>query len=141
MAKRQYAFAAEKLLRTINFDIEDIREWAILDSGATSHFLVVDAPVDEVERTNRPINVRQPDGAIVTSTHTCSLQIPGLPREAKVGHIVPGLASHSLLSVVRLCNAGCHVTFTKIGCFVTYCGRVIMQGHKCTTTGLWMVNL
>ena len=79
MAKRQYAFAAEKLLRTINFDIEDIREWAILDSGATSHFLVVDAPVEEVERTNRPINVRQPDGAIVTSTHTCSLQIPGLP--------------------------------------------------------------
>ena len=52
MAKRQYAFAAEKLLRTINFDIEDIREWAILDSGATSHFLVVDAPVEEVKRTN-----------------------------------------------------------------------------------------
>ena len=73
MTKRQFAFAAEKLLRTINFNLEDIREWAILDSGATSHFLVVDAPVDEVERTNKPINVRQPDDAIVTSTHTCSL--------------------------------------------------------------------
>ena len=85
MAKRQYAFAAEKLLRTINFDLKDIREWAILDSGATSHFLVVDAPVEEVKRTNRPINVRQPDGAIVTSTHTCSLQIPGLPQDAKFG--------------------------------------------------------
>ena len=52
MARRQYAFAAGKLLRTINFDIEDIREWAILDSGATSHFLAVDAPVEEVKRTN-----------------------------------------------------------------------------------------
>ena len=38
MAKRQYAFAAEKLLRTINFDLEDIKEWAILDLGATSQF-------------------------------------------------------------------------------------------------------
>ena len=102
MMKRQYAFSAEKLLRTINFDLEDIKEWAILDSGATSHFLVMDAPVDEVKRTNKPINIRQPDGAIVTSTHTCSLKIPGLPLEAKLGHIVPGLASHLLLSVVRL---------------------------------------
>jgi hypothetical protein len=40
-----------------------------------------------------------------------------------------------------MCNAGCTVTFTKIDCTITYHGRTIICGHKCTRTGLWMVPL
>ena len=141
MSQARFSYAAEKLLRTINFDLEDIKNWAILDSGATSHFLVVDAPADDVTVATNPISVRQPDGAKVQSSHTCNLKIPLLPKKARLAHIIPGLASHSLLSVVRLCNCGCTVTFTKINCVVMYRGKVILQGYKDINTGLWMVNL
>ena len=79
LTRRQYAYAAKKLLKTVDFNIENIREWAILDSGATSHFLIIDAPVNDISTTMNPINVRQPDWACVASTHTHSLQIPNLP--------------------------------------------------------------
>jgi len=77
----------------------------------------------------------------VRSTHTCTLDLPDLPAGARAAHIIPGLASHSLLSVVTMCNAGCTVTFTKINCTIVYRGRTIVCGHKCTKTGLWMVPL
>ena len=73
--------------------------------------------------------------------HTCTLDLPDLPADARAAHIIPGLASHSLLSVVTMCNAGCTVTFTKISCTIVYHGRTIVCGHKCTKTGLWMVPL
>ncbi len=80
-------------------------------------------------------------GARVHSTHTCTLDIPSLPPNARPAHIIPGLASHSLLSVVTLCNAGCTVHFTKIGCTIVYQKGAIVCGHKCTRTGLWMIPL
>jgi hypothetical protein len=81
------------------------------------------------------------NGDKVHSTHTCTLDLSNLPAGARAAHIIPGLASHSLLSVVTMCNAGCTVTFTKISCTIAYRGRTIVCGHKCTRTGLWMVPL
>jgi hypothetical protein len=71
----------------------------------------------------------------------CTLDIPLLPPSACAAHIIPGLALHSLLSVVTMCNAGCTVTFTKIGCTIVYPGQTIVCGHKCTQMGLWMIPL
>ena len=45
------------------------------------------------------------------------------------------------MSVVKLCNAGCEVTFTKIDCQIKHLVRIILRGSKCTRTGLWMINL
>jgi hypothetical protein len=36
-------------------------------------------------------------------------------------------------------NAGCTVTFTKINCTISYRGRTIICGNKCTRMGLWMI--
>jgi hypothetical protein len=52
-----------------------------------------------------------------------------------------GLASHSLVSVVTLANAGWEVHFTKIGCTITHRGKTILCGSKCMHTGLWMIPL
>ena len=41
------------------------------------------------------------------------------------------LATHSLISVIKLCDARCTVNFTKIGCQITYRGRVILCDRKC----------
>ena len=87
------------------------------------------------------INVTLPDGNRVKSTNKCLLDIPQLPTAARHGYIIPGLAAHSLLSVVTLCNAGCEITFTKYDATVKYKGETIMKGRKCTRTGLWMIAL
>ena len=136
-----YTYAANSLLSTVDFSVEDIRKWAILDSGATSHFLVPEAPVTNVRPAMTPLRVTIPDGNQVSSTHTCELQIPGLPKRAREGHIIPGLCKHSLISVVQLCNAGCDVIMTKIGATVKYRGRIILEGSKSTTNGLWFVRI
>ncbi len=118
-----------------------IRAWAILDSGTISHFLTTAAPMTNMRPTNKPIIARLPNGKHVHSTHTCMLNIPALPSAAQHTHIIPGLASHSLISDVTLCNAGCNVAFTKIGCTITHCSNIILCSGKCTRTGLWMIPL
>ena len=139
--RARYAYAAQALLQTVDFKLEDLKNWAILDSGATSHFLVTNAPVNDILPAANPLTVQIPNGERVTSTHTCNLDMPHLPEPARQGHIMPGLASHSLLSVTKLCNAGCTVEFTMIGCNITYRGRKIVCGKKCTATGLWMIPI
>jgi hypothetical protein len=118
-----------------------IRAWAILDSGVTSHFLGTVAPMTNMRPTNKPIITNLLNGKHVHSTHTCTLDIPALPALARHAHINPGLASHSLISIPTLCNAGCNVAFTKIGCKITYHGKIILCSSKCTRTGLWMISL
>ncbi len=109
-----------------------IRTWAILDSGATRHSLVTAAPMTNMRPTSKPIIACLPNGEHVHSTQMCTLNIPALPTLAQHAHIIPGLASHSLISSVALCNAGCNVVFTKIGCTIMYHGKVILCGSKCT---------
>ena len=111
------------------------------DSGATSHFLVTDAPVIDILPASLPLTVQIPNGERVLSTHTYNLDMPHLPQKSRQGHIMPGLASHSLLSVTKLCNAGYKVEFTMIGCTITHRGRTIVCGKKCTRTGLWMIPI
>ena len=121
--------------------MQNFHEWAILDSGATSHFLVIVAPTSDLQEAKNPLSVKLSDGARVSSTHTCTLAIPEIPAKARIAHIVPGLTDHSLLSIVQLCNAGYEVRITKIACTVRYRVRLILQGQKCSRTGLWMVPL
>ena len=113
----------------------------ILDSGATSHLLVIAALTSDHQEAKNPLSVKLPDGARVNSTHTYTLAIPYLHAKARIAHIIPGLASHSLLSIVQLCNAGCEVRIKNISCTVRYRGRLILQGQKCSRTRLWMVPL
>ena len=120
-------------------DAATIRSWAILDSGATNHFLTTNAPATNIIPATVPLIARLPNDDKVQSTHTCTLDLPNLPPSARAAHIIPELASHALLSIITMCNAGCTITFTKINCTITYHGRIIICGHKYTQTGLWMV--
>ncbi len=79
-------------------------------------------------------------GARILQAHVHSCY-PCPPHLSQHAHIIPGLASHSLISVVTLCNTGCNAVFTKIRCTIMYCGKIILCGGKCTCTGLWMTPL
>ena len=136
-----YAGAANTLLSTVNINTKNINEWAILNPGATSHFLSMYAPLLNRSPALNPLSVTLPNGSKVQSTEEEELDIPILPKPARLAHVIPDLTLHSLLSVVTLCNAGCEVIFHKTHAIVKYKGKIVLQGRKYTKTGLWMVPL
>jgi hypothetical protein len=138
---QNYAFAASILLKTINVNAATIKQLAILDSRAMSHFLSTNAPATNIVLAAVPLIAHLPNGDNVQSTHTCTLNLPDIPAGTQAAHVIPGLASHALLSIITMCNAGCMVIITKINCTISYHGQTIICGNKCTRMGLWMVPL
>ena len=51
---------------------------------------------------------------------------------ARSGHVIPGMLSHQLVSVVTLYNTGCRVVFEEWGTYVTvkYRGNIVMEGEN-----------
>ena len=119
--------------------MHNVKQWAILDSGATSNFLMTDTHTFSITPTDKPISVTLPNRNKVQSTHKCVLALPQLPEGARNGHIIPGLASNSLVPVVVLCNAGCEVAFEEFDVTVKYKGKIVLTRTTCMQTGLWMV--
>ena len=58
-------YAANQLLKTVNVNMENVRQWAIFDSGATSNFPMTDAHILSVTPVINPIRVTLPDGSKV----------------------------------------------------------------------------
>jgi hypothetical protein len=117
-------------------------ETAIVDSGCTGHFLLVNAPCLNKIKSQNALTVRLPNGATMESTHTAALNIPELNKAASIAHVLPGMANHSLLSVGKLCNEGYTVTFRNKS--VTICNSQelqILKGTRDLDTGLWRINL
>jgi hypothetical protein len=86
--------------------------------------------------------VRLPSGAIMESSHTADLDIPGLNAAASKSQGFPGMAHHSLLSVGQFCDEGYTVTFQQDT--VTICNSEnskLLSGPRDATTGLWRINL
>jgi hypothetical protein len=117
-------------------------ETAIVDSGFTGYFLLVNAPYLNKVKSQNPLTVRLPNGATMESSHTSVLEIPELNAAASIVHVFPGMANHSLLSVGQLCNEGYTVTFKNAS--VTICDPQefqILSGARDLDTGLWRINL
>ena len=77
------------------------------------------------------MTVTAANGERVQSTHDGALDIPGLPPRARYAHTIPGI-KHSLIPIVRLCNARCEIMFGRWGLNVElrYKEKVIMTGRK-----------
>jgi hypothetical protein len=87
-----YAQAANRTLKTINFNIKDIKDWAILDIGAIPHFLVTYASATGIHIATNSTTVTIPDVSRLASTHKQELDLPLLPNAAQSGHVIPGMA-------------------------------------------------
>ena len=77
----------------------NMQRWAILDSGASSHFLIVIAPLLHKQRAANSITVTVANEERMQSTHDRALDIPGLPPRVRYAHVIPGI-KHSLLSIM-----------------------------------------
>jgi hypothetical protein len=118
------------------------QETAIVESGCTGHFLLVNAPCLNKVETQTPLTVRLPNGATMESSHTNELAIPELNAAASKAHVFPGMSHHSLLSVEQLCDEGYIVTFKKDT--VTICNSensTLLSGPRDVNTGLWRINV
>eukprot|EP00804_Cyclotella_cryptica_P024310 CCRYP_020870-RA/>CCRYP_020870-RA protein AED:0.35 eAED:0.35 QI:0/-1/0/1/-1/1/1/0/397 len=70
----------------------------------------------------------------------CELDIP-LPKTAKQRYVIPGMKNHSLISVTKMCDAGCKVIFSHNECNIVHNGTIIMQGHNNKQNGLWYIPI
>ena len=97
-------------------------------------------PCTDVQPALTPVIVHLPDGSTMTSTHTCSINLPGLPLAARKAHLFPALADHALLSVGQLCDHGCNVTFTSNDVTIALHQKTLFTGTR-AANGLWAVTL
>jgi hypothetical protein len=113
----------------------------IIDSGATGHFFKVTSNLTAIQPATKIITFSLPDEAHIKSTHTGMLPIHGLPSSACRAHVFPSLQSHSLLSIVQLCDPGCKLVFTHGLVTVTLNNIVLRTGNRSTSTGgLWTLD-
>ena len=89
-----------------------------------------------------PITVSLPNGDCLRSTtDACSLALPQLPAEARDAHILPGLTHSSLVSIGKLCDAGCTATFDANQVVVCHADKFLLRGTRDRRTGLWRIPL
>ena len=112
---------------------------AIADSGATSHFLLPNAAFQCLP-AKKSITVALPNGATLNTTTQCRLNIKNLSQQAASGFVLPGLEKHSLVSVAKLCDDDCEVTFDKQIVNVTKDITTLWTGTRDPTTRLARVS-
>ena len=72
-------YAASSIRQEVSLTSENLKKWAILDSGSSSHFLISTAPVMNRKVADRPLQVKLPNGDIIRSSHIAELDLPLLP--------------------------------------------------------------
>lgn len=116
-------------------------KFAVADKGASGHYLHPNAPCLNKTPDLCPVRVRLPNGHHIHSSHKCELNVPSLPINARIAHILPKLANDSLVSIGKMCSAGCVATFTSTTVTITYNDITVLEGIRDHTTGLWKVPL
>ena len=114
------------------------------DTGTTGNFIALpDAAVLlDICPTSNGISVALPNGDIITSTHTATLNLPSLPLSARAAHIFPGLTG-SLLSIGMLTDAGLTAVYTSEAVTIldNKTGSTVLTGQRSPITRLWMIDL
>jgi hypothetical protein len=114
---------------------------AVADTGCTDHFLPRHCPVENIQPTTNGIVVGLPDTSTMQAAHTCTLKLPRLPRAAQSAHIFPKMQA-ALLSIPKLCDAGCTAHFSSTTVVVkTKDGTIALVGRRDPLTKLWEVPL
>jgi hypothetical protein len=80
-------------------------------------------------------------GTTIQSSHTCNLLLTDLPPQARQARIFPGIVHNSLISVGKLCDNECSVTFTQDQVTVSKNEKHLMYGSRDPKSRLWRVNL
>ena len=91
------------------------------------------------KKTRNLIHVRLPNCESIASTYSRQLPVPMLPETTRQAHILPVLASHSLLFIAQLCDNGRTSYFEDKNYYILFCKKVILPGPKNPATKLWLL--
>ena len=85
------------------------------------------------------INSLRPYGKLMKSTHFADLNYPNLPHDSVACHIFPHLASGSLISIGKFCDAGCNIHIDTRTFAITQHGNTVLTGTQ-EPGDIWYVN-
>ena len=114
---------------------------AVIDSGASNHYLTKNAPCSKAKPIFFGPIVTLPGGDTMQANKQTSLEHPQLSPSANKAYIFPALKSANLLSVGQLCDDDCYVIFDKQQVLVFKHNQIILQGHRNHHNGMWQVPL
>ena len=100
--------------------IKIARGVAIANSGAKGHFLLPGTQVKKLKPRDKPLTTNLPVGTQLQSTHTCDINVPWLPKEDRIAHIVPGMTHTIIVSIKVLLDAECKLIYDKDNCRVYF---------------------
>ena len=105
---------------------------AILDSGASDHFVPMSYKGNDEKLTSQGISVTCANGGQLVSTATDIINFQGLPVAATRCHKFPNnQLVDPLISLGKLTEHGCHVNFKKKTVEVTNSdGLLVLVGQK-----------
>ena len=83
---------------------------AILDSGASNHFLGPNVPLSHLHHNAPPLSVRTADGTTHQSNTTATIHLDTTPPLTASGYVIPNFP-HTLLSVGKIVDENCRVLF------------------------------
>ncbi len=119
----------------------------VLDSGATLHFVWQEENLRCTGMSDKIVAL--PNGQTIKATHTVDLPFANLSSEARNAHLLPQLATNSLVSIPKLADAGYTaifhpgnkgVTIHKPNSFdIQSKKKPILQGWR-DHNGLWRLN-
>lgn len=87
---------------------------SIANTGATETFLQSVNDATNIGKADTLITARYPNGTTSQTTHIGQLNLPQLPMSARTTHILPDLTHWGLISISKICNAGCQVLFAQM---------------------------
>ena len=100
------------------------------------------APKTNVRPTDNPIIVGTAGGQRLSNTHDCDIIVPTtLEATARRAHILPGLATESLIGISPLVDAGCTVLFDDEAVHVIKNNTTIWKGWRDPINRLWRLPL
>ena len=135
----QKAPNADTITNALNIKI--VVDMAVVDSVATVNFILPDTKVSNMKISKKPLIINLPDDTQLKSTHTCEINVPRLPKEARQAHVVPGMAHTSLIPMKILTDAGCKVVYDAHECRVYFRDKIVWTGGKEPTTVLWVLHI
>ena len=116
---------------------------AIVDSGCTNHYFFITTLCTNVEPCAEGIQVKQPDGAIMTATYTALINAPHLPNTVRYAHIFPQMHNKALLSLRKIFDNDYNVKLTRTTISIDHLHdpSMSLHGYRDRTTIMWTVYL
>jgi hypothetical protein len=74
-------------------------------------FLPLQQPICNGQKVDNPIKIWAANGGILDLVHVGEISLPQLPPQAHHVHVIPGLASMSVLAMGPLCDVRCMIEF------------------------------